>query len=363
MQSDDKDKKKIGETSKKKEIKKFKELAFDAENGSEESHDSGADLTEDQILRPNIPSMPTQVRSLIDDRDSPHLRRLIQSARPGDGRKADLHPPRPERQTNSDQPEKVEEKKEVMSGSCNTDTSSAGLSGSKPTAIVKPCHKQESGDSEAGAVIEKKVKEPEKLPEPGGKNTRTVNDKDRDDVNKNLVAEKVIDSTSAEYELDSEHAVVSDAVIDQNKAEDNNGQRIDANTGVTIAQAEKVVEVTQESLDELSAKIMSCDEDIRSHRAQIERVDKNNEQMLIVVDEFERTIQQIVKERERESVYLEIQRETAARERNEVVADLQNVERAFNDLSSKFERTKDVVAGFAATEEGLKQNVEVLSSR
>merc|ERR1711862_608154 len=42
---------------------------------------------------------------------------------------------------------------------------------------------------------------------------------------------------------------------------------------------------------------------------------------------------------------------------------LHNVERAFNDLNSKFERTKDVVAGFAETEENLKQNLDVLTER
>lgn len=362
--SEDKDKKKVGETSKKKEIKKFKELTFDAGSGSDESHDSGADLNDDQIIRPDSPSRPAQVRSLIDERDSPHLRRFIQSARPADGRKPGLTPPRPARQTNSDQPEKIEESKEVMSASCdvllpetNTDTSSASSS-CKPTAIVKPCHKQEP--AEVGAVIEKNIRESE--PE---EDKRIVNNNERDDIDKNVPKGVLTDSTSAKNELDTEHAALNDAVIDQNNAEDNNdnvGQQGDASAGV-IAQAEKVVEVTQESLDELSAKIMRCDEDIRSHRVEIKRVDTNNEQMLIVVDEFERTIQQIVKERERESVYLEIQREAAGRERDEVVADLQNVERAFNDLNSKFLRTKDVVASFAATEEGLKQNVEVLSSR
>ena len=363
LQSDDKDKKKAGETSKKKEIKKFKELSFDA--GSEGSHDSGADLNDDQVLRSDSPSKPSQVRSLIDERDSPHLRRFIQSARTGDdGKAGGLTVPRPARQTNSDQPVKIEAMQEVMSASCdvllqetNTEPSSSSPS-SKPTAIVKPCHKQEPG--EVVSVIEEEIKEPEKQLQEEEDQAK-VKTNHSVDFNKTSVAE-IIDSVSAKNELDTEHAAVNSAVIDQSNAEDDNGHQSDANTGV-IAQAAKVVEVTQESLDELSAKIMRCDEDIRSHRAEIKRVDTNNEQMLIVVDEFERTIQQIVKEREREIVYLEIQSEAAGRERNEVVADLQNVERAFNDLNSKFERTKDVVASFAATEEGLKQNVEALASR
>ena len=234
----------------------------------------------------------------------------------------------------------------------NTDTSAS----SKPTAIVKPSHKQEP--SEAEEIIEKEVKVSEEQLKSAGAEIK-VKTNDCDDISKNVVANELIDSHKAKTEVVSEHAVVSGAI--HHHQEDDNGRPL-ADAGV-IAQAEKVVEVTQESLEELSAQIMRCDEEISCHQAEIKRVDTNNEQMLIVVDEFEKTIQQIVRDREKETVYLEIQKEAAGRERDEVVADLQNVERAFTDLSSKYERTKDVVASFATTEEGLKQSVEVLTDR
>ena len=124
-----------------------------------------------------------------------------------------------------------------------------------------------------------------------------------------------------------------------------------------------MAEVTQETLDDLAAKIKKCDEDIQKYQNEIKRVDTNNEQMLIVVDEFEKTIKQIVQDKEKENVYLFIQKENAERERNIVVADLENVERAFSDLSHKFERTKDVVTSFSQTEECLKQDLSVLTQR
>ena len=43
--------------------------------------------------------------------------------------------------------------------------------------------------------------------------------------------------------------------------------------------------------------------------------------------------------------------------------DLQAVERAFNDLHRKYERTKEVVAGFKANEDTLKKAVEDLGNR
>ena len=43
--------------------------------------------------------------------------------------------------------------------------------------------------------------------------------------------------------------------------------------------------------------------------------------------------------------------------------DLQAVERAFNDLHRKYERTKEVVSGFKTNEDILKRTVEDLTMR
>merc|ERR1719342_35440 len=79
---------------------------------------------------------------------------------------------------------------------------------------------------------------------------------------------------------------------------------------------------------------------------------------MIIVEEFEKTIAQLISEKEREQVCNEIQNE-----RNQILEDLQAVERAFNDLHRKYERTKEVVAGFKTNEDVLKSTVEELSNR
>merc|ERR1719342_602343 len=79
---------------------------------------------------------------------------------------------------------------------------------------------------------------------------------------------------------------------------------------------------------------------------------------MIIVEEFEKTIAQLISEKEREQVCNEIERE-----RNQILEDLQAVERAFNDLHRKYERTKEVVAGFKSNEDVLKRTVEELSTR
>ena len=50
----------------------------------------------------------------------------------------------------------------------------------------------------------------------------------------------------------------------------------------------------------------------------------------------------------------EIERERAMTERNQIFEDLQAVERAFTDLHRKYERTKEVIAGFKSNEDVLK---------
>ena len=47
--------------------------------------------------------------------------------------------------------------------------------------------------------------------------------------------------------------------------------------------------------------------------------------------------------------------------KDEIIQDHQNVERAFNDLSQKYERTRSVVVGLQEQEEDLKKKVEDLS--
>ena len=58
-----------------------------------------------------------------------------------------------------------------------------------------------------------------------------------------------------------------------------------------------------------------------------------------------------------------MQVERVTQERDEVAADCHNVERAFRDLSQKYERTREVVARLTETESGLKLSLETLQVR
>ena len=121
--------------------------------------------------------------------------------------------------------------------------------------------------------------------------------------------------------------------------------------------------ISQQMLDDISQQIHGLEDELRKCQDQITGVEVRNEQMIIVVDEFERTVQGIIKEKDKENVPLLIQKEKVARERDLVVSDLENVERAFSDLNNKYERAVGVVSSFAEEEEQLKSTLEDLTTR
>ena len=90
---------------------------------------------------------------------------------------------------------------------------------------------------------------------------------------------------------------------------------------------------------------------------------ESNRQMTGIVEEFEKTIQQLIREKERSQVVAEIERERALTERNQIFEDLQAVERAFTDLHRKYERTKEVIAGFKSNEDVLKSSLDDLTNK
>ena len=109
---------------------------------------------------------------------------------------------------------------------------------------------------------------------------------------------------------------------------------------------------------------------MRRQQAELERLRRelaghveSNKQMMGIVEEFEMTIQQLIREKERTTVVAEIERERAMTERNQIFEDLQAVERAFTDLHRKYERTKEVIAGFKSNEDVLKSGLSDLTNK
>ena len=82
-----------------------------------------------------------------------------------------------------------------------------------------------------------------------------------------------------------------------------------------------------------------------------------------VLKEYEKTISELIADKERERAAFESERVALAAERDQAVEDLRNVEAAFADVHRKYERTKQAVEGFRQNEEALKKAVQEQQTR
>ena len=120
---------------------------------------------------------------------------------------------------------------------------------------------------------------------------------------------------------------------------------------------------SEEDIIEIDLKIKSVNKEQLMLREEIKVVEASNMQMMIIVEEFEKTINQLMEEKEREEVCQQIILDRILNEKEDIVRDHKNVERAFGDLTDKYERARNIVPGLKICEDKLKESVDELSAR
>ena len=85
-------------------------------------------------------------------------------------------------------------------------------------------------------------------------------------------------------------------------------------------------------LHDKEKRIQSLDQDVLNVKKDIEKLEFNNKGMLTVVNEYEKTISEVISDREREKVCDEIAKEKLKQQRDQTLEDLHSAERAFNDV-------------------------------
>ena len=217
----------------------------------------------------------------------------------------------------------------------------------KPTAIVKPCQKiVNKNDSTMKLNLNLKTSDLKKVNSPQQEDTNTgvISNYESKDIHDDL------NSLSKEKKIDNENKEITRTKM-----------------------------ITEKDVNEKEYKLKRVENETKSICKDIKYVEENNKQMVTIVEEFEKTINQLVMEKEREDVCQQIVMERLlkkrriliynllyfriAGERDDVVSDHQNVENAFVDLNHKYERTREVVEGLQLSEDALKQSVAALISR
>ena len=85
-------------------------------------------------------------------------------------------------------------------------------------------------------------------------------------------------------------------------------------------------------LHDRETRIKFMDQEINTVKGNICQLENNNKGMLTVVNEYEKTISELISDRERERVCGQIDREKLQNERDQTLEDLHSAERAFNDV-------------------------------
>eukprot|EP00096_Caligus_rogercresseyi_P011229 TRINITY_DN4352_c0_g1_i1.p1 TRINITY_DN4352_c0_g1~~TRINITY_DN4352_c0_g1_i1.p1 ORF type:complete len:392 (-),score=194.50 TRINITY_DN4352_c0_g1_i1:1291-2466(-) len=99
-------------------------------------------------------------------------------------------------------------------------------------------------------------------------------------------------------------------------------------------------------------------EDIERIKVEMEKRKDSEEQMKKVLEEYEKTIGELIAEKEKEKRKFEEEIAGLITERDQAAEDLRNVETAFADVHRKYERSKQVVEGFKQNEDALKRYLD-----
>merc|ERR1711981_695107 len=110
-------------------------------------------------------------------------------------------------------------------------------------------------------------------------------------------------------------------------------------------------------------EIQSIDHEVNALKRQLREIDDGNNDMMKVLQEYEKTISEMYADRERERICQEVEKEKLTRGRGQTLEDLMSAERAFNDVHRKYERTKEIISGFKKNEDDLKGLVSELANK
>merc|ERR1711988_982601 len=109
---------------------------------------------------------------------------------------------------------------------------------------------------------------------------------------------------------------------------------------------------------ELDRVSKSLSDELKALQTEVRVKRESEEQMKQVLKEYEKTILELIAEKEREKITYEEDRLRLMAERDQATDDLKNVEAAFADVHRKYERTKSVVEGFKQNEDTLKRYID-----
>ncbi|XP_049786608.1 uncharacterized protein LOC126188930 [Schistocerca cancellata] len=117
------------------------------------------------------------------------------------------------------------------------------------------------------------------------------------------------------------------------------------------------VKMLEKKIESLEIKLKEKDEKESKLNKKIAEMTEGQEQISIIMEEYERTIAGLVYEKEQEKQRFEHEKENLIKEKDTVSGHLENIEIAFSDVHRKYERSKDIIQGIKNNEETLRASL------
>ncbi|KAM9678846.1 transforming acidic coiled-coil-containing protein 3 isoform 1-T2 [Trichechus inunguis] len=123
-------------------------------------------------------------------------------------------------------------------------------------------------------------------------------------------------------------------------------------------QVSPIVDVLQYSQKDLDAAVRALQLENLELKGRCEELYAKNQEMGKIMDEFEGIARQVTEEAKKEKELAEAKIQKILKERDQLTADLNSMEKSFSDLFKRLEKQKEVIEGYRKNEESLKKCVE-----
>ncbi|XP_006874187.1 PREDICTED: transforming acidic coiled-coil-containing protein 3 [Chrysochloris asiatica] len=120
----------------------------------------------------------------------------------------------------------------------------------------------------------------------------------------------------------------------------------------------RIVDVLQYSQKDLDAAVRALQLENVELKSRCEELHARNQEMGKIMDEFEGIARQVTEEAKKEKELAEARIQKVLKERAQLTADLDSMEKSFSDLFKRLEKQKEVIEGYHKNEESLKKCVE-----
>uniref|UniRef100_A0A8C8TJJ7 Transforming, acidic coiled-coil containing protein 3 n=1 Tax=Peromyscus maniculatus bairdii TaxID=230844 RepID=A0A8C8TJJ7_PERMB len=122
--------------------------------------------------------------------------------------------------------------------------------------------------------------------------------------------------------------------------------------------AEPIVDVLLYSQKDLDALVNATQQENLELRSKYEDLNMKYLEMGKIVDGFEKIVYKSMEDAEKQKELSEDKIKKVLKERDQLTADLNSMEKSFSDLFKRFEKQKEVIEGYRKNEESLKKCVE-----